>query len=227
MYCAKNCFSSDDFDFFISRISDYKPIVKDKLEKFSEAVYESLSNEIKSKYTDKHIGIIPKECEVMWYGIRKDQSKKDIFKHCNFTIEINSESLDFHTVIRDGKYSDNKPIGILYKKIRNNFIDFQNLLNSLNKGYYLRISKRLPRSGERIMPGNERWELLSKISLEIIRDETINYIIMMLKNIKFPGLHFGRNLYRGDPKLNNPTDLISLGKSAIEEQYKILKFLES
>jgi len=110
-------FNNDDFDFFINRIDDYKPIVKSKLEKFGSKIHSILNDEIKSRYPDKHIGIISKESSGIWYGIRKDQAKVDIFKRCNFTVEIDAESIYFNVVIRDGKYSDKKPIGIFYKKI--------------------------------------------------------------------------------------------------------------
>ena len=115
-----NGFTNDDFDFFINVIEDYKPIVRNKLEKFSNKVYEKLDCKIKSIYVDKHIGIILKKPENIWFGIRKDQKTKDIFKHCNFTIEIDSETLSFNVVIRDGKYNQKAPIGILYRKIKNN-----------------------------------------------------------------------------------------------------------
>ena len=81
--------------------------------------------------------------------------------------------------------------------------------------------------GEKILPGNERWVLLSRVSLEIVKDETINYLLMMLKNIKYPGLHFGLNVFRGNEILQNPEKLIALGKRVIEDEYKVLKFLES
>ena len=48
-----------------------------------------------------------------------------------------------------------------------------------------------------------------------------------LRNINLPGIDFGKNLYRGDSRLNEPDELIALGKNVIEDQYKILKFLES
>jgi len=220
-------FNSDDFDFFVNMIEDYKPIVKNKLDKFSKKVYEKLDDEIKSIYDDKHIGIIPKKPESIWFGIRKDQKAKNVFKHCNFTIEMDPESLSFNAVIRDGKYNQKAPIGILYRNIKNNFDEFLNILKSFDKYYSIKIFERVPKSGSRIMPGNERWVLLSRLTLGIVTDETVDYIMMLLKKIKYPGIHIGLNIKRGVKTLQEPKKLIEIGKTAIEKEYKILKFLES
>jgi hypothetical protein len=220
-------FNNDDFDFFINKIDDYKPIVKNKIEKFANLVYGSLDHGIRDIYTDKYMGNIPKNPEVIWLGIRKPQNKANIFRHCNFVISINSEILNFYIVIRDGKYTDKKPIGIFYRKVKNNIDDIQELLTSFKNRYYLQISKRTPRYGKKIMPGNERWELLSDISLEIVRDETINFLLMLLENIEFPGIRLGISIKRGDDILKKPEELIKFGKKFIEDGYKMLKFLES
>jgi len=221
-------FENDDFDYFVNGIEDYKPIVKNKLIQFSNMVYEELSNEIKSIYTDRHIGVFSKYPEGgAWFGIRKDQKSKDVFKHCNFTIEIDADSIQFNTVIRDGKYDQKKPIGIFYKKIRNNYDDFMNILKSLSNEYCLYISKRMPKSGKNFMPGNEKWISLAKLTLEIVTDETIDYILMMLKKIEFPGIHIGLSVKRSDKVLKDPEKLVQIGKKVIEEEYKVLKFLEA
>ena len=219
-------FNNDDFDFFINKIDDYKPIVKNKIEKFANLVYVSLDREIRDTYIDRYMGNIPKNPEVIWYGIRKTQNKANIFRHCNFTVSINSEILNFYIVIRDGKYSDKKPIGIFYKKVKNNINDIKELLSSFKDRYYLQISKRAPRYGKKIMPGNERWEMFSDISLEIVRDETINFLLMLLENIEFPGIRLGISIKRGDGVLQKPEELIKFGKRFIEDGYKMLKFLE-
>jgi len=221
-------FNNDDFDYFINRIDDYKPVVKNKIDKFGKGVYGVLSEEIKSIYTDRHLGIAPKNTEAVWFGIRKDQNTKDVFRHCNFTVEINSDAINFYTVIRDGRYSDkNGPIGIFYKKIKNNFDEFLAILKSLSQEYFFRISKRVPRRGKKIMPGNEKWVPLSVLTLEIVTDETIDYILMLLKKIEFPGVHIGLSIKRGDEILKKPELLIEKGKNVIEEEYKVLKFLEN
>ncbi|MBM3712287.1 MAG: hypothetical protein FJW56_02435 [Actinobacteria bacterium] len=220
-------FSNDDFDFFINNIEDYKPIIRNKIEKFANLVYESLNHEIKSVYIDKHLGIISKNPEVIWFGIRKNQKLKDVFKHCNFTIEIDADALRIYTVIRDGKYNQKKPIGILYKKIKNNYDEFLSLLKSLDNKYFFNISKRVPKTGKTIRPGNEKWILQSMLTLEIITDETIDYLLVLLKKIEFPGIHIGLIIKRGDKILQEPEKLIAVGKKVIEEEYKVLKFLES
>ena len=220
-------FTNDDFDYFINMIDDYKPIVKNKLNQFSNKVYEELSDEIKSMYTDRYIGVFSKYPEGgAWFGIRKDQKSKDPFRHCNFTIEINDDSLQFNTVIRDGRYNQKTPIGIFYRKIKNNYDDFINILKSLSDEYSLTISKRIPKSGKRIMPGNEKWVTLARLTLEIVSDETIDYLLMMLKKIEFPGIHLGLSIKRGNEVLQKPEELIGIGKKVIEEEYKVLKFLE-
>jgi len=77
------------------------------------------------------------------------------------------------------------------------------------------------------MPGNERWVPLSVLTLEFVTDETIDYILMLLKKVEFPGIHMGLSIKRGDEILKNPEKLIENGKKVIEEEYKVLKFLES
>lgn len=222
-----NGFNNDDFDFFINKIDDYKPIVRNKIEKFGNKVYNSLNDEIRSLYTDKYIGNIPKAFDFVWFGIRKPQNRSNVFRHCNFVISINSEILNFYIVIRDGKFTDKKPIGILYKKIKNNKDEFQELLNSFKDRYYIQVAKRVPRYGTKIMPGNERWVLLSNISLEIVKEETINFLLMLLENIGFPGIRLGINIKRGTEILQKPEELIKFGKEIIEDGYKMLNFLES
>ncbi len=220
-------FNNDDFDFFINNIEDYKPIVRNKFEMFGSLVYESLDPEIRSIYVDRYMGNIPKKPEGMWFGIRKDQKPKDILKHCNFTIEIDADSLHFNIVIRDGKYNQKKPIGILYRKIKNNFDGFINLLKLLDNSYFLKVYERVPKTGKRILPGNEHWILKSMLTLEIITDEVIDYFLMLLKKIEFPGIHMGLSIKRRGKILQDPKKLIAIGKKVIEEEYKVLKFLES
>ena len=77
------------------------------------------------------------------------------------------------------------------------------------------------------MPGNEKWITLARLTLEIVTDETIDYLLMMLKKIEYPGVHFGLSIKRGDKILQEPEKLIQVGKRVIEEEYKVLKFLES
>jgi hypothetical protein len=219
-------FNNDDFDFFINNIDDYKPIVKNKIEKFGNLIYESLSPEIKKIYIERYIGNIPKNAENIWFAIRKNQKERDILKHCNFNIKIDSDTLMFNTVIRDGKYNQKKPIGVLYEKIKNDFDGFLNLLKSLNRNSYIKVFKRVPRSGKSILRGNEMWVLLSTLTLEIITDETIDYFLALLESIEFPGIYIGSSIKRGDTVLKNPEELVEIGKGVFEEGYKILKYLE-
>jgi len=65
------------------------------------------------------------------------------------------------------------------------------------------------------------------LTLEIITDETIDYLLVLLKKIEFPGIHIGLIIKRGDKILQEPEKLIAVGKKVIEEEYKVLKFLES
>ena len=222
-----NGFKKDDFDFFINCIDDYKPVIRNKIEKFGNLVYEQLSAEIKSIYNDRYVGNISKNPQLVWFGIRKDKSIKDVFKHCNFVLEINSDNLKLYSVIRDGRYNQNKPVGILYKKIKDNPDYFISLLGSLGKDYYLDVSKRVPKSGNKILPGNEKWELVSLFKLEFLTNETIDYLLMLLKNIDFPGIRIGRDIKRGEKILQEPENLINFVKVVIENEFNILKFLES
>lgn len=220
-------FDNDDFDYFINKIDDYKPIIKDKFERFGYKVFDELRDEIKSIYSERYLGNVSKNAEQIWFGIRKPQNKNDVFRHCNFTIDMNSDVLRFNVVIRDGKYKDKKPIGIFYRKIKNNFDQFLDLLKAFSSDYHLKVSKRVPKSGNRIMPGNEKWEHLSILTLEIVTYETIDYILMLLKKVKFPGIRLEFSIKRGDKILNRPDLLIVKGKEALETGYKLLKFLES
>ena len=74
------------------------------------------------------------------------------------------------------------------------------------------------------MPGNEKWVQLAILSLEIVNYDTIDYIMMMLKKIEFPGIHIGISVKRTDHAIKKPEELVQIGKKVIEEQYKILKF---
>jgi len=222
-----NGFNNDDFDFFINKIEDYKPILKNKFEKFGNLVYKNLDKKITDTYTDRYIGNVPKNPGAIWFGIRKPQDKNNLFRHCNFTTSINSEILNFYIVIRDGKYTDKKPIGIFYRKVKSNISNFVELLNNFHNNYYLQISKRVPKYGKRIMPGNESWLSLSDISLEIVREETINYLLMLIENIKYPGIRLGISIKRGDHILQDAKELINFGKRFMENGYKLLEFLET
>ena len=50
--------------------------------------------------------------------------------------------------------------------------------------------------------------------------------MMLLKKIEFPGIHIGLNIKRGVKTLQEPENLIKVGKKVIEDEYKVLKFLE-
>jgi len=90
----------------------------------------------------------------------------------------------------------------------------------------LKVYKRVSKTGK-ILRGNEKWILKSMFTLEIITDETIDYFLMLLKKIEFPGIHMGPIIKRGDKVLQDPEKLIKIGKKVIEKEYKVLKFLES
>ena len=91
----------------------------------------------------------------------------------------------------------------------------------------MEIYKRVPRYGKRIMPGNESWVSLSDISLEIVREETINYLLMLIENIEYPGIRLGIRIKRGDHILQDAKELINFGKRFMENGYKLLEFLET
>jgi len=65
------------------------------------------------------------------------------------------------------------------------------------------------------------------ITLEIINYETVDYLLMLLKKIEFPGINMGLSIKRGNDILKDPEVLIEKGRQSIEEEYKLLKFLEN
>lgn len=221
-----NGFVNDDFDFFISYDPEYKPIIKKKLSQFAQKVYAELPMSLQRKYPDIHPGkIISQDGRWAWIAIRKNQETNDIFKQCNFTAEINRDVFVVNTVIRNGKYSDrNKPIGVLYKKIQEQKGAFISLLKQYSKED---INFIIYRRSDRPRPGSDKWTKISDISLEVVNEELADYILSLLKSIKFPGIHVCKKYPRGHELLKKPAQLIGEARNTIVKMEKILEFLNS
>ena len=131
-----NGFDANDFAFFVEGDKDYRPILKEKLHHFAEAVAHRLPHKIQREYGSLFQGKLRTGTRGAWVAIRSKRQEGNPFKFCNFTIELDAGGVEFNAVIRGGRVEDKRqPIGILYGRIRNHFADFQKLLRSLGKSY--------------------------------------------------------------------------------------------
>jgi len=219
-----NGFTADDFEFFVNYDPEYKQVIRNKITDFAGLIYKGLPSEIKREYCDIHMGrILNNDERWAWVVIRKNQKSKDVFKQCNFSTELNRDSLQINTVIRNGKYSDKKkPIGVLHDKINNSRDEFIKLLKQFSKDD---ISFVIYRRSDRPRPGHDVWTKLANISLEIINEELVDYIDSLLRSIKFPGIHICKQIPRGSKLLKDPEQLIKEGQNTIIKMKRILDFL--
>ncbi|HEY3374642.1 MAG TPA: PD-(D/E)XK nuclease family protein [Candidatus Aquicultor sp.] len=221
-------FTSDDFDFFIMRDEDYKRIIKGKLSAFAEELCARLPAEITKAYPDQHVGrLIPGDDRDAWVALRKPQENTDIFKQCNFNAVLGKDGLRLSAVIRNGRHTDkNKAIGRFYSGIKANRGEFTSLLKMLAPDYELRIYERTSASGEYPRQGDEYWHLKSILSLDVAIDAVIDYLIIALEEIDFPGINVGKSISRGNPILADKEQLLTISAQAIQDLNKVLKFLE-
>jgi hypothetical protein len=222
-------FTQYDFDFFIGEEEDYRPVLRKKLKEFGEMVYEALPGHIRARYNEgPYLGrVAGGEGRGAWLGLRKVQSPSDPFKHCNFTIELAEAALSFNAVIRDGKATDKrKPIGVLHTRISANAEALTEYLMELGAEFTLKIFSREGLSGSRILPGGENWRLEYVQRLDSVIPETVPMLLGLLHSLRYPGIHLGRELSRGEVLSKSPGELLKEGVTAITRLYPFLRFLE-
>ncbi|MBU1852337.1 MAG: hypothetical protein KJ995_08045 [Candidatus Omnitrophica bacterium] len=223
-------FKNEDFDFWLEFNPNYVPLLKKKIKSFAESILEVLPENVRNIYSDLKIGNIArthKDERHAWVAIKKPQNNKDVFNQCNFTIEISKDALHVNAVIRNGRYSDpRRPIGILYEKLNTNG-DFLQIIRKLPKETKLVISKRKPKSGPRIMPGNEYWQSYFSISVEdITSNKDIEYIKQILEKADYPGIHINYSIPRGASILSNPGKLRKETTGYLVKVLPVLSWLE-
>lgn len=224
-----NGFRNDDFDFWIDYNVNYVPILKNKIGALASAIKERLPAEIKNKYSNIKIGNISSGAQDerhAWVAIKKPDNI-DIFHQCNFTIEVSKDSLNINAVIRNGRVDQkNTPLGIFYKKL-DNAERFLNIIKKIKRGACINIFKREPKTGKRIMPGNERWESFFTMNLsDITTEEDVNYLKNILAKAEFPGIHVAHSIPRGNKILTEAEELESTIISTIVAFKSMLDFLE-
>lgn len=230
-----NGFRNEDFDFWIDKNPYYVPILKKKLEAFAEIIKSGLPKAVSSVYSVLKVGNISRKAgdqRFAWVAIKKPDNRKDVFNQCNFTVEVSKSSLEINAVIRNGHVRDkSKPIGIFYDKLQSHPDIFLRLLKKINRNARIVISNRLPKTGKRIMPGNEYWLAFFDMRIQdITKKEDIGYLMEVLrkadKGTSMPGVHFRYSIDRGEPKLTEPELLKKEIISVMVDLKPILEFLE-
>ncbi|MFH1455767.1 MAG: hypothetical protein ABIF40_02350 [archaeon] len=230
-----NGFKDEDFNYFIEPYERYTPILKNKLEKLSDLSFSRLNKNIRKKYSKIKTGNISKsydELKCAWVAIKKSEKKKDVFKHCNFSLELNRDNFCVNLVIRDGRSDDKRmPIGKFCKKVENNKKEFlklvKNIQNTCTFQIYERKAKAKTKKGVDIFQSGENWNPVISLKLQKINLDSIDFLLKFIKRIKYPGLIISQEIPRGNPILLNKVKLLKLIKQRIEEYYPILEFIES
>jgi hypothetical protein len=229
-------FKDDDFDFWVDKNPYYVPILKRKLEALAEIIRNNLPKKIGRIYSITKVGNVStkaKDERVAWVAIKKPENKKDIFNQCNFTLEVSKESLDINAVIRNGHITDKRrPIGVFYEKLEKHPDTFLDIIGKIRKDARIIVSKRLPKSNNRIMPGNEKWRGFFDMRLEDITcGRDIVYLLDILKKADvspaMPGVHIGYSIERGERILAEPELLKKRIIEAIVDFMPILSFIEA
>lgn len=230
-----NGFKNSDFDFWVDPNPYYVPILRKKLEALATIIKEKLPKDIGTEYSFIKPGNIArtgKDERFAWVAIKRPKDGKDIFNQCNFTIEVSKSCLDINTVIRNGRTHQLKtPIGVFFNKVSNSPERFLQVIGGVKKEARIVISKRLPKTGKRIMPGNEKWVKFFDMKLcDITSKQDALYVCEILKKADkepgAPGIHFRRSIDRGSKVLTEPEALETEIISTITEFKPILGYLE-
>lgn len=198
-----NGFKNEDFDYFIAPNSEYKPILKKKIERFTSLLKEKIH--IKQEYKEFQIGNLRSGGEHWaWVAIKRSNNRKDPFSQCNFTVEIKSEGLEVNVVFRNGRHTQvKKPIGYLYKKLENQFSEFMSILKRLGPGAYIELFERKSKQGGIPRQGNEAWHMAFHLQLGNVTNEAIMHLQALMRDIDFPGIHIGYKIKRGSSLLTD------------------------
>ena len=227
-------FKDEDFDFWISPDPQYVPILKNKLEALANSIRKELPQKL-AKYSYVRRGNVSKSEQderYAWVAIKKPEDRSDIFNQCNFTIEVSKSGLEINAVIRNGR-TDNlrAPLGVFYKKLSNNPESFMKIIRDIKRNGRLIISRRLPKTGDRIMPGNEKWISFFEIKIHDINSrDDVHYVCDILKKADpkpgAPGIHICHIIDRGSDILTKPDKLKNEIIATIIDFKPILDFLE-
>ncbi len=229
-----NGFKNSDFDFWVDPNPYYVPILRKKLEALATIIKEKLPRDIGQEYSFIKPGNISrtgKDERFAWVAIKRPKDGKDIFNQCNFTIEVSKSCLDINTVIRNGRTHQLKtPIGVFFNKVSNSPESFLQVIRGVTKEARIVISKRLPKTGKRIMPGNEKWVKFFDMKLcDITSKQDALYLCEVLKKADkepgAPGIHVRRSIDRGSKVLTEPEALETEIISTITEFKPILAYL--
>ncbi len=230
-----NGFKNSDFDFWVDPNPYYVPILRKKLEALATIIKEKLPRDIGQEYSFIKPGNIArsgKDERFAWVAIKRPKDGKDIFNQCNFTIEVSKSCLDINTVVRNGRtHQMRTPIGVFYNKITNNPERFLQVIKGIKQEARIVVSRRLPRAGKRIMPGNEKWVKFFDMKLgDIANKQDVLYLGDVLKKADkdpgAPGIHFRYSIDRGSKVLVDPAALEKEIISTITEFKPILAYLE-
>jgi|ERR1035437_2124953 hypothetical protein len=233
-----NGFKDEDFDFWINLDRHYVPILKKKLKALTKSIREELPANVRKKYSQIKPGNISKSpnderSASAWVAIKKQDDNKDVLNQCNFTIELSKNSLVITAVIRNGRTRDSKtPLGIFYGKLSINPDSFLNTIRKINNhSIRLTVYRRMPKTGNRIMPGNEKWVSFYEIRLsDIVNKQDVHYLCEILRkadeNLCYPGIHIGYSISRGDKILINPVELKKKIIETIIDLKPVLDFME-
>lgn len=219
-------FQARDFDFFIHYEPTYRARLRQKLEQFAESVHRALPPTLRQHYPHIRMGNIHADEERgAWVGILPTGSST--FQHCNFTIEITRDRLEFNAVIRDGRATDaRKPIGILSRQLRADPVTFERILSGLGRDYALTVFARTRADGSTPpRRGNDRWRVVATQRLSIVGEEVVRWIRFLINTIPFPGIHVGQHISRGDQLLQDPARLASEAAESFGTLAGVLGFL--
>ncbi len=227
-------FKDEDFDFWISPNPTYAPILKNKLKALANSIRNELPKKL-GKYSYVKLGNIAKSDQgeqYAWVAIKKPKKIGDMFNQCNFTIEISKSSLEVNAVIRNGRTDDlHNPLGVFHEKLSSNPDSFIRTLRKIKRNGRLIISRRLPKTGKRIMPGNEKWISYFEIKIDdIVSKEDVLYICDILRKADpkpgAPGIHICHVIDRGSDILMKPDKLKEEIISTIINFKPVLDYLE-
>jgi hypothetical protein len=230
-----NGFNDADFDYWIDPNPYYRPILVKKLEALAKIIRENLPKSISSKYSFIKTGNVShsiKDERFAWVAIKRPKGVGGIFNQCNFTIEVSKSSLDVNAVVRNGRtYNHRAPLGVFYEKLSNNPNSFISTLRKIKRNGSLIVSRRLPKTGKRIMPGNEKWVSYFEIRIDdISSQDDVRYICDILKKADSkpgaPGIHICHVIDRGNDILTKPDRLKDEIIAAIIDFKPVLDFLE-
>jgi len=221
-------FKQTDFDYFIEQPPDYRPVIKNKLEEFARIVHEtSLPPVIQEQYSRRYLG--QEATDHLWLIVGKaDQDEaKDLFKHCNLEVSIDSESINFNAVIRDRKIdAKGYPPAELYARLMGNDVALQEAFNGLPEGFTLGICSRASKNGGRPSSWSDVWTPKFSIDLSLGWTAVRNATIATLDSIDYPGINVTTSIGRGEVIGMEKDQLVKRASASMVELFSVLSTLD-